>query len=649
MTPFNHLFTPLTVGSMTVKNRIFMAPMSTHLADDGGRVTKELLKYYEARAKGGVGFITVPSVLIERLSHYGTYHNVGLYENWQIENLKTLTDSVHVYGAKIGAQLLHPSAAAPSRYNEGRQPISASAVEFRQYNELPRALTIPEIHEYIQLFAEAAARARSAGFDAVEIHCCHSHGLLGNFLSPLHNKRIDDYGGNVENRARMIMEVIKAIRALVGTDFPIIMRMSACEEEPGGQSLTEGIYIAQLFEKAGASMIHLSSGTLDSPWKTTAPAGAPQGFNMDYAAKIRRAIHIPLGVVGRINEPWVGELLLEQGACDTVYIGRALISDPEFANKAQMNPASIRPCIGCLRCLSNVNADKNFCCTMNPEAGHELDISKLNILQKKKKILVVGGGPGGLTAATYAAERGHDVTLMERDAQLGGQMSLAAVPPCKQEFSKAILYMINQAKENGVKIVLNTEVTRDTVEQGNYDVLIVAAGSHNMIPSFLRGAKQLITAKDILSGKVLPGRKIVIIGGGLVGCETADYLLRPQDNGSTGGREVTIIGRNAILAKDEHTSARPLLISRLQNKGCHILTGAAVVSVEGSTINYLKGNQQYTITDVDTVISTTGIAYEDDLVKEVSSLRRPSILTISGASNIQLAITKAYQLVRDNL
>lgn len=648
MERFGHLFSPITVGSMTVRNRIFMAPMSTHLADTEGRVTEELLAYYTARARGGAGYITIPSVLIEKLSRYGTYRNVGLFEDWQVENLKKLTDAVHVQGACIGAQLLHPAVAAPSSYNEGRQPVAASPVEARAYDELPRPLTVAEIRDYVRRFAEAAGRARAAGFDAVEIHSCHRHGLLGSFLSPLHNKRIDAYGGSVENRARMTVEVIRAVREQVGAEYPIIVRMSACDEEPGGQSLTEGMHIARLFEEAGASMIHLSDGSLDIPWKTTAPSGTPQGFNMDYAAKIRGAVHIPLGVVGRINEPWVGELLLEQGACDAVYVGRALICDPEFPNKARRDPASIRPCIGCLRCLAAANADRTFCCTVNPEAGRETMADAPWPAREKKRILVVGGGPGGLTAAAYAAERGHDVTLVERAGRLGGQMYLAAFPPCKQEIAKATAYMIRRAESAGAEILLNTEATLETVKKGGYDLVIVAAGSRNLLPKFLSGAAHLVTARDALEGNAPVGRNVVVVGGGPVGCETADYLIHPHLDLSARGRRVTLIEMDTVLAREERTSARPLLIARLLEKGCRILTGAKVLSVEGDQIVYEQDGVRQTLTGVDTVVSAAGFAYETGLAQELAAAGI-AVYAITETSDIRIATSGAYEYVRHHL
>lgn len=648
MEKYERLFTPLSVGSMLVKNRIFMAPISTHMADTEGLLTEDELNYYEARAKGGVGYITVASVLIERLSRYGTYRNLGLYEDWHIENLRQLTQLVHRYGTKIGAQLLHPAVAAPSSYNEGRQPVAASPVETRPYAELPRALTIPEIQEYVRLFAAAARRSKVAGFDAVEIHSCHRHGLLGLFLSPLHNKRVDEYGGGVEGRARFAVEVIRAVREQVGPDFPIIVRMSACDEEPGGQSLTEGMEIARLFEAAGASMLHLSDGCFDNPWNTTAPFGRAQGFNMDYAAKIRRTVRIPLGVVGRINEPWVGELLLEQDACDAVYVGRSLICDPEFPNKARQDPASIRPCIGCLRCLASVNSGQRFCCTINPEAGRETLATAPWPPVEKKKILVAGGGPGGLTAAIYAAERGHDVTLAERERRLGGQMYLAAFPPCKQEIANATRYLIDRARAEKVNIQLGCEVTRESVERGGYDLVIAATGSRNLVPGFLRGAAELVTARNALEGKAPVGKNAVVVGGGSVGCETADFLLPPHNDLSANARRVTLIEMDTVLDREDRTSARALLMARLMEKGCNILTGARVVSVSGREIVYEKDGETYTLSDVDTVISAAGFAYETQLQEALAQAGIP-VYVVSDAADIHMATAQAYLLVREHL
>ena len=648
MEAFERLFSPLTVGNMTVKNRIFMAPISTHMADTQGRLTQDELKYYEARAKGGVGYITVASVLIEKLSRYGTYRNLGLFEDWQVEELRKLTGLLHAYGTKAGAQLLHPAVAAPASYNEGRQPVAASPVITRPYSELPRPLTVPEIQDYVLRFAQAARRAQLAGFDAVELHCCHRHGLLGLFLSPLHNKRVDEYGGGLDGRSRFALEVIRAVRAQVGPEFPIIVRMSACDEEPGGQSLTEGMELARRFEAAGASMLHLSDGCFDSPWNTTAPFGRAQGFNMDYAAKLRRAVHIPLGVVGRVNEPWVGELLLEQEACDAVYVGRALLCDPDFPNKARQDLAAIRPCIGCLRCLAAVNADQRFCCTVNPEAGREALADAARPPKEKKRILVAGGGPGGLTAALYAAERGHTVTLAEAEDHLGGQMYLAAFPPCKQEVAKATAYLIRRARAAGVDIRLNCPVTAELVRAEGYDLVIAATGSRSLVPSFLRGARELVTAWDVLAGKAIPGQNTVIVGGGSVGCETADFLLPPHRDLKANSRQVTVLEMDTVLDREDRTSARSLLMGRLLEKGCVLLTGAKVTGVTADALTYEKDGESHTLSHVDTVVAAAGLAPETALAEALTQAGVP-VLSLGQTVNIQAATAQAYELVLEHL
>jgi len=647
MSKFKHLFSPIDIGNMHVKNRIFMSCMSTHLASEEGRVTDELLAYYEARARGGVGFITAECVLIEKLTRYATFRNMGLFDDTQIPDMRRLPEMVHKYGAKIGVQLLHPSTAAASSYNEGLQPVAASPVAARASAEIPRPLSVQELERIVLEFGQAARRAGEAGFDAVELHCCHRHGLLGNFLSPLHNKRVDRYGGNVDGRLQLPLEVLAEMRRCVGREFPIIVRMSATDEEPGGQSMMEARYIARRFEEAGASMIHMSDGCFDNPWNTTAPSGTAKAFNAELAAVLKGAVHIPIGFVGRINEPWVADMAIELGKGDAAYIGRALLCDPEFPNKAASDRTdTIRPCIGCLRCLVSVNMDQTICCTMNPEAGKEYSSMK-GKTTSPKRVLVVGGGPAGLAAAGYAAERGHHVTLAEGSDRLGGQMYLAAFPPCKQDLAHGTKYLIEWAKKGGVDIQLQRQITQGDVSAGNYDAVIVATGGSPVVPGFLSGAKQLVSAWDALEGKVAVGKNIVIVGGGLVGCETADYLIHPHYDMSANGKRVTLIEMDSIIAREEKSSFRPLMIQRLLHKRCVILTGAKVEAVEGDTVRYGKDGTSYCIENVDTVVSAVGIRPENCLAAQLKTtgVHVQVIGDAVEARNIYTAITEAYAAV----
>ena len=625
MSSYPTLFSPLTVGPMKVKNRIFLSPMGTHLATEQFGVTEALLSYYEARAKGGAGFLTTECILVAPDTRYGTFHNLALFDDAQITQLRRLTERVHLYGAKIGAQLMHPASAATPDYNGGRQPIAPSPIENKAVQTLPREVSVDELEEIVHQFGRAAARAKAAGFDAVEIHCCHAHGLLGAFLSPLTNKRTDQYGGSVDGRLRLTLEVMAAIRASTGPEFPLIVRMSCTDEEAGGQSLMEARYIARRLEGAGASMLHMSNGSLIRPWTTTAPSGAPKAYNAQRAAELKRCVNIPVGFVGRINEPWAAELALELGMGDAVYMGRALLCDPEWPNKAHTgNAQAIRPCIGCNHCLSSVNSDLTIRCAMNPEAGRETEAAIP--ASRPGKILVVGGGPAGLTAAAFAAERGYIVTLRERAPRLGGQMYLAAFPPCKQELAGGVRYLIDRCRRAGVSLQCNTEVQADQIAAEGWDSVIVATGGRPDIPDFLKGAKRLISAWDVLAGTACPGRCTVIIGGGLVGCEIADFLLPAVNDLAPHSRRIIILEQGSVVAAEEKSAFRPLLMQRLLQKGCDIYTSSKVIYVEGDTVQYERHGRLHNLTGVDTVVSAVGTYPEQELASALARRNVPAVV-----------------------
>lgn len=648
MSRYPHLFSPFTVGNMQVKNRIFMSPVGTHLATEDYGVTEALLAYYEARARGGAGFITTECVLIAPNTRYTTFHNMGLFEDAHIDEMRKIPDRVHPYGAKIGVQLMHPASLATPEYNEGIQPVSSSPIENRAVGVIPREVTVEELQEIVLQFGQAALRAQKAGFDAVEIHCCHNHGLLGKFLSPIDNRRIDEYGGTVEGRLRLPLEVIAQVRAQVGKDFPVIVRMSCTDAEPGGQSLMEARYIARRFEQAGVSMIHMSDGNMNGPWNTTAPSGASKAFNAEFAADLKSCVSIPVGFIGRMNEPWIGDMVIEQGKGDVVYMGRALLCDPEFPNKAMAGQEDrIRPCIGCNHCLVSINSDQVIQCTMNPQVGQEAEPIPDAANTPAKRLLVLGGGPAGLTAAAWAAEWGHTVTLAEKADRLGGQMYLAAFPPCKQDLAHGTKYMIDRCRRAGVDIRCGADSAAE-IASGNYDAVILATGGAPVMPVFPGGANALVSAWDALEGKHRPGVNTVIVGGGLVGCETADFLLHPCNDLNLRSRKVTLLEMAEMVGAEEKSSFRPLMIQRLLAKGCNIITGAKVVEVGADYVTYEKDGECHTLSKVDTVISAVGVRRENALKETLHDAGIPHYVVgdAKKARNIVSATREGYQAVK---
>ncbi len=625
---FPHLFSPLRIGGMAVKNRIFMSAMSTGLCDEENRVTREALAYYEARARGGAGFITSENVMVDADSHYNIPNNMGLYRDDQIPGVRALADCAHRHGAKLALQLLHGGPAASARLNGGRQPSAASAIPLRSAGELPRAMTHEEIARFIFNMGQAARRARQAGADAVEVHAAHRHGILGTFLSPLSNKRVDEYGGALDGRMRLLLEVVDEIRKTAGDDFPIVVRMSMTEFEPGGQSLLDAIYIARRLQRAGVSLLNLSNGSLETYWKTVTPSGTPRGVYTELAQQVKAAVDIPVGVIGRNCEPWAAEQVLELGRVDVVYMGRALLCDPEFPNKARTGRASeIRPCIGCTDCITHVHGPV-IRCTMNPYAGRETQ--EPGPAGEKKKVLVVGGGAAGLQAAAAAARRGHRVTLMEREEELGGQMRLAGVPIAKQDIAAGVQYLIGQAIRAGVEIRRGVRVDEETVRRLAPDAVVAATGGQPVIPGFLKGAGQLVSAWDVLAGKVSVGRNVVMVGGGAVGCETAEFLIHPQNDRHPNGRRVTVIEMLDDIMTGDRSYARSLLVLRMQEKGCRIVTGAKVECVQGDRLTYSRDGERMTLSGVDTVVCALGVRPDAQLAEAAERLGIP-VYTVGDA------------------
>lgn len=636
MNNFPHLFEPIQIGKTTVKNRIFMPPLSTNLADKG-YVTDALVEHYSNRARGGVGLIVTEVTTVEPTYTY-LPGDMSIYDDSYIPGWKKLVDAVHKYDTKILSQLFHPAYMAfpvPGT----PQLIAPSNVGPYYAKSAPRAVTVEELHVLVRQFGEAALRFKKAGGDGVEIQCAHAHGLLGGFLTPLYNKRTDEYGGDINGRLRLTLEVIREVRKQCGEDFIIDVRISGDEYSEGGLTLNDMIYVSKQLEKEGVDFLHVSGGNTIKRGSSMPAPGTSPAPHAHASEEIRKHVHIPVATVARINEPWVAEELIADGKADICMIGRANLCDSEFANKAREGRTDdIRPCIGCGRCLTGIMFGKPIACTVNPSVETN-DIDEADV---KKKVLVIGGGPAGMEAAYVAKKRGHEVVLCEKENELGGLLRLAAVPISKQELCKVIKFMARRLDNEGIDVRTGCEVTPQMLadEFKDYEIICSTGAKPKEIEAF-KQFKQTMTADDILSGRKFPGRKIVILGGGSVGCETADYLAPLINDLFPANRDVTVIEMTGSLMTGEGGAAKSRLTQRLMSKGVKLLLNAQVKKVDESTITYEQDGEEHTIKDADTLVFAVGYT-----PTKVEYENAHYIGDCDKVGNLKDAISGAYQLAK---
>ena len=646
MTKYKHLFEPIKIGKKTIKNRIFMPPISTNLANKG-YVTDELVQHYGARAKGGVGLIVTEVVTVEPTYIY-LPGDMSIHDDSYIEGWKKVFEEVHKYGTVLLPQLFHPAYMAfpiPGT----PQLIAPSHVGPYYAKAAPRAVTKEELKVIIKQFGEAAKRIQIAGGDGVEIHCAHAHGLLGGFLSPLYNKRCDEYGGDINGRLRLTLEVIAEVRKMCGDDFIIDVRISGDEYSDGGLNLNDMTYVAKQLEKVGVDFLHVSGGNTVKKGSSMPAPGSKQGSHTHLSEYIKKQVNIPVATVGRITEAWVADEIIANGLADACMIGRANLCDPEFANKSyEGREIEIKPCIGCTRCLNGIMFGKRIACSVNPSFELENE-DNLTVTDHKKKVLVIGGGIAGMEAAYVAHKRGHDVVLCEASDSLGGQIKIACVPISKQELTKIVIYMANRLAVNNIDVRLNTRVTKEMLENEfkDYEVIAAAGAKPNIISTFTN-FKHWATADDILAGKAFPGQKIVIIGGGSVGCETADYLAPLLNDRFMRNRDVTVLEMAKEILMSETGAGRSVLVMRMMEKGIHIECNAKVISTTENTITYEQNGKEVTINDADTLIFANGYHIDptiEDMLKE-AHVTYHLIGDGHKVGNIKDAISEGYEVAR---
>ena len=569
------LFQPIQIGTLELPNRVLMTTIKLGYGTPQGDVTDRHIAFYVRRAEGGVGLITTEPMYIHPNGRE-LPTQLGIHEDRLVEGLRRLVDAVHGAGGRIMAHINHAGRAAnPKLVPEGER-VSASDVFCPANGVMPRPLSLAEIPDYIGYFAEAARRVREAGFDAIEIPFSHGY-LIHQFLSPHTNRRDDEYGGPLENRLRFGREVIAAVREEVGQGFPIVVRMNAKDYVDGGLDLEDAEALAPLLEQMGVNALSITSGTMcESVPYCLYPIGTPKAHLLPMAARIRSQVSIPIAVAGRIRTPDVAREALEQGQADWIGLGRPFLADPDWVRKTQAgDEVAILRCAACHQgCLAELRKGHGTSCLFNPMTGREAEV-KITPVKKPRRIMVVGGGPGGMEAAIIAAQRGHRVTLYERDDRLGGRFREAAQVPYKEEFFDLIRYQQVQLQRTGVEVRLNTLVTPEIVDAEKPDAVVVATGAQPIVPPFPGLEKtHWMTAYDLLDGRTeVATPSAFIVGAGTAGLETAEYLARC-------GVRCTVVKRRPEIAGKLDPLARALFLRRLEDLGVDVRTGVEVVRFE---------------------------------------------------------------------
>lgn len=579
---FPRLFEPGEIGGVKLRNRIVMSPMGMHFAGINGEVTDKTIAHYTERAKGGVGLITVGITDMMPTPQRYTVRLLSLGEDRLLRGHHELTESVHAHGTKISIQLGHIGSQMSIVAAGGKQTLSPSGmqaffVDGHAY-EPPRPMTTAEIYEIAQYFADAAGRAKRSGYDMVEIHGAHGY-LVSQFMSPLFNKRTDEFGGSLENRMRFPLEIIRLAKKTVGEDFPISIRISADEFMEGGVTLKESPKMAKMLEEAGVAIINVSAGTHETLHRSNDIMRFPEGLKWDLWKTIKESVSVPTIAGGGHRTPEFCEKLLGEEVADFVTLARQMLADPYWSNKAKEGRVEdINKCIACLMCLYETGGIPRIWphCSVNAAWGRETypDFAEYKPAAVKKKVFIIGGGPAGMEAARVASLRGHDVALYEKGAELGGQLLLASLSPGKEKLLWPRDYLATQLKKQKVKLKLGAEVTPEMVKKENPDVVVVATGARPLVPDILGvKGKNVSLARDVLQDRVkLKGKKVLILGGGMVGCETAEFLNEK-------GNDVVVVEMLNDVALDMDPLNRRGLMDALKEYGTRLLVNLEVKEI----------------------------------------------------------------------
>lgn len=610
----NGIFEPASIADLEVKNRLVMAPIGTRLTNEVGGVTRGMIDFYTERAKGGVGIIIVEGTCVDFPLAVASSKNLRLHDNAYIGGHAELVESVHIYGTKIISQLLHVG--RNRRPIDGLQPVAPSAVPCKAFDVTPKELTILEIETIVSKFVEAAVRAKTAGYDGIELHGAHGY-LIAQFMSSASNHRNDRYGGRLENRMAFPLEIIHGIRQALGANYPIFFRLSGDEFVNGGMNIETSKRISKILEDAGVDAIDVSAGTYDSLPTMIEPMSYAEGWKINLSEAIKNSVNIPVIGVSVIRSPKYAKEILEKKRVDFVALGRPLAADPYWPQKAMEGKGEgIIPCISCNRCLKRISSDLPIRCTVNPLTGQEKSQNIIFPIGKKKKVCIIGGGPAGMTAAIRAKIKGHEVVIYEKAKHLGGQLLLAARPPGKERLAQFCDFLRHQVEEKKIEVNFGSVVTCDDIVQREADAVIIASGAIPVIPDIpgIRSGLEngsVYTAWDVLEEKKkIEDKTVLIAGGGSVGCEMALFLA---------GKNKKVILAEAIngLALDMDPINRSDLISEIDKKKIIVMLNRKIVQVKRDCVLLVDNEMNEAWVKADYIVLALGVVPVNDLANKL--------------------------------
>lgn len=657
---YSKLFSPIKIGSITIKNRFAMAPMGPlGLADANGGWNQRGIDYYVERAKGGTGLIITGVTFFDQVVEKQDPSTVPnpLYKPVNfVKTSREMTERIHAYGSKIFLQLSGGFGRVTIPTNVGDiPPIAPSAIPHRWLDKTCRAITVDEIHAIVKQFGEAAFHAKRAGFDGVQIHAVHEGYLIDQFAISMFNQRTDEYGGSLENRLRFAKEIVEEIKKTCGDDFPVTLRFSVKsmikdwrvgalpgeDFEEKGRDTEEGLKAAKLLESYGYDALDTDVGTYDAWWWNHPPMYQKKGLYRGYCKMVKEVVDIPVFCAGRMDNPDMALEAIENGECDVIDLGRPLLADPDYCNKLRCGKITqIRPCISCHEgCMGRVASYSLLNCAVNPQAARER-VNAYEPILKKKKVLIVGGGVAGCEATRVLAIRGHQPVVYEKGSRLGGNLIPGGAPDFKEDDIALADWYTNELNRLGVHAHLNTELNEEEIKAMDYDTVILATGSKPKVFS-LGDDSHTYTAEQVLLKQKDAGKKTVVVGGGLVGCETALWLAQ-------NGIHVTIVeALDKVMAVNGPLCAanKEMLEALLPFNGVEIITGAKVTEFANGEVKVDTKEGSKTIMS-DSVILSVGYKEENTLYNNLQ-FDIPDLYLLGDAkkvSNIMYAIWDAFEV-----